>query len=117
MNDAPINQFDYIADNMKITRAELLRSSFRLRITNDTDRVWQKPTIKFIFGQNWGDKVTETKSLPNLASGESADFVIPYNAFTLSDRANTHAYIQIWLNGDESKMDEHYWCIWFDVTD
>ena len=117
MNGAPLNQFDYISDNMKITRAELLRSNVRLRITNDTDRVWQKPTIKFILGQNWGDKVTDTKSLPNLSSGESADFVIPFDALTLSDRANTHAYIQIWLNGDESKMDEHYWCIWFDVTD
>lgn len=117
LNGELFNQFEHKQDKMKISRADWLRTQARLHITNDTGQIWQNPTIKFIFGQNWGDNFTDTKTLPALNVGEAVDFVIPFNLFTLSDRKNTGAYIQIYLEGDESKMDEHYWCVWFDVTD
>lgn len=117
LNGAPFNQFDYMDKNIKITRGEWLQNQVQLRITNDTGKLWSNPKIKFILGQNWGDKVTDTKTLPTLAPGESADFVIPFNLLNISEHPNTSAYFQIWLDGDESKMDEHYWCVWFDIAD
>lgn len=117
LNGVAYNQNEHLNNHQKISRAEWLQSRVSLRVTNDTGNVWQSPTIKFIFGQNWGDKFTDTKILPALAAGESATFEIPFNLFKVSDRSRTHAYIQIYLNGDKSKMNEHYWAIWFDIVD
>ena len=117
LNDAKIDQFAHMNENIKITRDEWRRTQARLQITNDTGDIWRNPTIKFILSQQTGDKVEETKSLPSLAVGESAEFLIPFDLLALSERENTSAYIQLWLNGDESKMDEHYWCVWFDIVD
>lgn len=118
LNGALFDQFEHMSNKIKISRASWLQSQARLRITNDTGELWQSPRIKFIFGQNWGDdKITDTKTLPPLAPGESADFVIPFNLLFVSDKKNTRAYFQIWLEGDESKMEEHYWSAWFDIVD
>ena len=117
MNGTAFNQFDYISEHIQITRGEWLQNQVRLHIINDTGKLWPNPKIKFILGQNLGDKVTDTKTLPTLAPGESADFVIPFNLLSISERPNTGAYFQIWLDGDESKMDEHYWSTWFDIVD
>ena len=117
LNGTAFNQFDYISEHIQITRGEWLQNQVRLRITNDTGKLWLNPKIKFILGQNLGDKVTDTKTLPTLAPGESADFVIPFNLLSISERPNTGAYFQIWLDGDESKMDEHYWSAWFNIID
>ena len=117
LNGALFDQFAHMNENIKISRYEWRRTQARLQITNDTDDIWRNPTIKFILSQQTGDKVEETKSLPALAVDASAEFVIPFDLLALSERENTSAYIQLWLNGDESKMDEHYWCVWFDLTD
>lgn len=118
LNGVLFDQFEHISENIKITRAEWLSSQALLRITNDTGEAWLNPKIKFVIGQNWGDgKITQTKELPTLAIGESAEFMIPFNLLSVSDIENTSAYFQIWLDGDESKMDEHYWCVWFDIVD
>lgn len=118
LNDTLFDQFEHISENIKISRADWLTTQARLHIMNDTDKLWLNPKIKFIIGQNWGEgKITETKSLPTLAVGESADFIIPFNLLSVSDRENTSTYFQIWLAGDESKMDEHYWSAWFDIVD
>ena len=116
LNNSLYNQFEHVNERIKISRADWLQSQARLRISNDTGDVWQNPTIKFIFGQNWGGNVSATKTLPALASGASAEFVIPFD-YQISDRKNTSAYLQIYLNGDESKTDERYWCVWFDIVD
>ena len=116
LNGALFNQFEHTDERIKISRAKWLQSQARLRITNDTSNVWRNPTIKFIFGQNWGGNISETKTLLALAPGESAEFIIPFD-YQISDRKNTSAYLQIYLNGDESKLDEHYWCVWFDIVD
>jgi len=55
--------------------------------------------------------------LPPLNNDASADFVIAFEAYELSDNERLYASLQIWLEGDESKMDEHYWCVWFDIID
>lgn len=117
LNDAQIDQFAHMHENIKISRDEWRRTQARLQITNDTGDIWRNPTIKFILSQQTGDKVEETKSLPSLAVGEAAEFLISFDLLALSERENTSAYIQLWLNGDESKMDEHYWCVWFDIVD
>lgn len=118
LNGELYDQHAHKDDKVKITRDEWQRSQVRLHITNDTGATWQNPTIEFKFGQNWGgERLTQKKTLPALNQGESADFVIPFEPFTISERKNTSAYLQIWLEGDESKMDEHYWGVWFDVTD
>lgn len=116
LNGVPYNQDEHKNDREKVSRAEWLQTQARLHIINDTGDIWQNPTIKFIFGQNWGGKVIDTKTLPALKVGESADFVIPFD-YLLADRKNTSAYLQIYLSGDESKTDEHYWCVWFDIVD
>ena len=59
----------------------------------------------------------QKKSLPTLNAGEFVDFVIDFNSCELSDKDNLSASVQIWLDGDESKTDEHYWCVWFDIAD
>ena len=118
LNDSLFDQFEHINDNIKITRAQWSATQLRLHITNDTDALWLNPKIKFVIGQNWGDgKITQTRELPTLASGESTEFIIPFNLLSVSDRENTSAYFQIWLDGDESKMNEHYWGAWFDIVD
>ena len=120
LNDAPFNQFEHVGTPTKISRDEWRQTQARLHIVNDSGRVWNNPTVKFILGQNWGDnahKVNETKILPALAVGESTDVVIPFNLMTVSDRPNTHAYIQIRLSGDGAESDETYWSTWFDITD
>ena len=120
LNDAPFNQFEHVGTPTKISRDEWRQTQARLRIVNDSGRVWLNPTVKFILGQNWGDnahKVNETKNLPALAVDESIDVVIPFDLMTVSDRPNTHAYIQIRLSGDGAASDETYWSTWFDITD
>ena len=120
LNDAPFNQFEHVGTPTKISRDEWRQTQARLHIVNDSGRVWNNPTVKFILGQNWGDnahKVNETKILPALAVGASTDVVIPFNLMTVSDRPNTHAYIQIRLSGDGAESDETYWSTWFDITD
>ena len=118
LNGALYDQNAHKNDREKITRAGWQRAQARLHITNDTGDAWQNPRIKFRFGQNWGGDPFETeKTLPTLNAGESADFVIDFNSYELSDKDNLSASIQIWLEGDESKTDEHYWCVWFDIVD
>ena len=104
-------------ENIKITRDEWRQTQVRLHITNDTGGIWNELKIKFILNQTMGDELNSTKSVPVLNVGESVDFIIPFDSYELSDRENTSAYIQIWLEGDESKMDEHYWCVWFDIVE
>ena len=119
LNDAPFN-FEHTGTPTKISRDKWRQTQARLHIVNDSGRVWLNPTVKFILGQNWGEnahKVTDTKILPALAVGESTDVVIPFSLMTVSDRPNTHAYIQIRLSGDGAESDETYWSTWFDITD
>ena len=105
-------------ENEQITRTRWRQSQARLHITNDTGKLWQSPTIRYIFGQNWGgDNLEDKKTLPALEVGASADFVIPFDIYELSDNERLSAYLQIYLEGDESKMNEHYWCVWFDIVD
>ena len=117
LNDSPFNQFEHVGTPTKISRDEWRQTSARLHIVNDSGRVWKNPTVKFILGQNWGDKFTDTKILPTLGVDESTDVVIPFNLMTVSDRANTSAYIQVRLSGDGAESDETYWSTWFDITD
>ena len=118
LNEMLFNQNEHKNDNEKITREQWRRTQARLHITNDTGDIWQNPTIKIRFGQNWGGDPLETKkSLPALNFGESADFVIPFDSYELSNKSPLSASLQIWFEGDESKMDEHYWCDWFDIVD
>lgn len=117
LNGALFDQFAHMHENIKITRDEWRRTQARLHVTNDTGGIWNDLQIKFIINQTMGDELNSIKSVPVLNVGESTDFVIPFNSYELSDRKNSSAYIQIWLEGDESKMDEHYWCVWFDIVD
>ena len=115
-NGEPYDQFEHLHENMPITREQWRQSGVRLRITNDTGKIWREPTIKYKLGHNWGGGVTEKKTLPDLADGDSAEFEVPFD-FEVSDRQNTQAYVQIWLDGDEKKLDEHYWSIRFEIID
>ena len=116
LNGALFNQDEHKDDRKTIIRADWQRAQARLRITNDTGELWQNPTIKFRFSPNWGgDPLESEKSLPPLENGASADFLISFDAYELPDKENLSVCLQIYLEGDESKMDEHYWCVWFDV--
>ncbi len=119
LNGELYNQADHLHDdNLPVTRDEFSRGNVRLHIINDIGDVWQKPTIKFTFKPNWGgDPLTATKILPALKVDASTDFAIPFDSYELPDKKPLSVCLQIWLEGDETKMDEHYWCIWFDVTD
>lgn len=117
LNGVAYYQHEHRGERTQISRVEWPQSRVSLHIINDTGNPWKSPTIKFTLGQNWGDKFNDTKTLPTLAAGESADFEIPFALFTISDRPDTLAYVQIYLDGDERKMDEHYWAIWFEIVD
>lgn len=118
LNGVLFNQDEHKEDKEKISRADWQRSQARLHITNDTGNVWQEPTIKFILSPNWGgDPMTDIKSLPALNVGESADFVILFDSYELPDKSPLSVCLQIYLEGDKSKTDEHYWCVWFDIID
>ena len=117
LNDSPFNQFEHVGTPTKISRDEWRQTSARLHIVNDSGKVWNNPRVKFILGQNRGGQFTDTKILPALGVDESTDVIIPFNLMNVSDRPNTSAYIQIWLEGDGAQSDEKYWCTWFDLTD
>lgn len=118
LNGVLFNQAEHKEDKEEITRADWQQSQARLHITNDTGSVWQELTIKFIFSPNWGgDPMTDIKSLPVLNVGESADFVISFDSYELPDKSPLSVCLQIYLEGDEPKTDEHYWCVWFDIAD
>ena len=118
LNGVPYNQDEHKNDREQVSRADWSQTQARLHIINDTGDIWQNPTIKFRFGQNWGGEPIEfEKNLLPLNNGASADFVIAFDCYELSDKDNLAASIQIYLQGDESKMDEHYWCVWFDIVD
>ena len=116
LNGVLYNQSEHKDKHVKISREEWQKNYARLHITNDTGNVLKAPTIKFTLGQNWGDKFTDKKTLPDLAVGESADFEIPFNLLKVSDKPNTGTYIQIYLEGKESSLEENYWAEWFDIT-
>ncbi|MBR0287418.1 MAG: serine/threonine protein kinase [Selenomonadaceae bacterium] len=118
LNGALYNQSEHKNDKEKISRDDWLKAQARLHIINDTGKIWNEPKIKIRFGQNWGGTPLESvKSLPPLNIGESADFIILFDVYELSNKKPLSASLQIWLEGDESKMDEHYWCVWFDIVD
>ncbi|MBE8951033.1 MAG: serine/threonine protein kinase [Quinella sp. 3Q1] len=118
LNGALVNQDAHKNDREKITRADWRQAQARLHVTNDTIAAWQEPSIKIIFTPNWGgDKLEETKTLPALEVGAATDFIIPFDTFELPDKDRLSVCLQIYLDGDESKMDEHYWCVWFDIAD
>lgn len=118
LNGALFNQEKHKNDREKISRADWQRAQVRLHITNETGELWQNPTIKFIFSPNWGgDPMTETKSLTTLNIGESADFIISFDSYELPDKDRLSVCLQIYLEGEETKMDEHYWCVWFDIAE
>ena len=119
LNGKLYNQDEHLHDdNLPVTREKFSRGNVKLHILNDTGEVWKNPTIKFRFSPNWGgDPLEITKTLPTLNIDASTDFTIPFNSYELPDKKPLHVCLQIWLEGDESKMDEHYWCIWFDITD
>ena len=119
LNGKVYNQAKYIRDdNLPVTREKFSRGNVKLHILNDTGDVWKNPTIKFRFSPNWGgDPLEVTKTLPTLNIDASTDFTIPFNSYELPDKKPLHVCLQIWLEGDERKMDEHYWGIWFDITD
>ena len=118
LNGAPYNQHDHKDDKEKISRDGWQQSQARLHITNDTGGIWNNPTIKIRFGPNWGGDPLETiKTLPALNVGESADFFISFDSYELPNKSSLSVCLQIWLEGDESKTDEHYWCVWFDIVD
>ena len=118
LNDAPFNQDEHKDDREQITRAAWRKSQARLHVTNDTGEIWHNPTIKFVFRPNWGgDALEATDTLPALNVGASADFVIPFAAFDLPKNKPLFVCLQIYLEGDESKSDEHYWCVWFNIVD
>ena len=116
INGVLYNQHEHRDELAQISRDEWRQTHVRLHITNDTGRVWPSPTIKFILGENWGNKFTDKQTLPDLAVGQSADFEIPFSLFKVSDKPKTKAYIQIYLEGAESKLEEYYWAKWFDLT-
>ena len=118
LNGALFNQDEHKDDRETITRADWQRTQARLHITNDTGELWQNPTIKFVFSPNWGgDPLESEKSLPTLNNSASADFIISFDAYELPDKENLSVCLQIYLEGDKSKMEEHYWCVWFDIVD
>ena len=118
LNGVLFNQDEHKEDRENISRADWQQSQARLHITNDTGELWQNPTIKFRFSPNWGgDPFEAEKSLPPLNNGASADFIILFDSYELPDKENLSICLQIYLEGDESKTDEHYWCVWFDIVD
>ena len=118
LNGAPYNQDEHKDDREQISRKTWSKCRARLHIINDTGDVWRKPAIKFVFRPNWGgDAVEATNTLPALNVGASADFDIPFDSFDLPNKKPLAVCLQIYLEGDETKSDEHYWCVWFDIVD
>ena len=118
LNGALFNQDTKKENREKITRPDWRRTQARLQITNDTGDIWREPKIKFVFSPNWGGEPSmQIKNLPALNVGESADFIIPFDSYELPDKSSLAVCLQIYLEGDESKLDEHYWCVWFDIAE
>ena len=117
LNGALYNQAEHKDDKIKISRADWQQAQARLHITNDTGGIWNEPTIKIVFTPNWGgDKLETKKILPALNVGESADFFIPFDSYDPPNKSPLNVCLQIYLEGDESKTDEHYWCVWFEIV-
>ena len=86
----------------------------RLHITNNTGNVFAHSTIKIVVGDNFGSNNIEEKSLPPLRIGESTDIDIPLQKYPIATKARSkRAWLQIWLNGNDSLLEERYWCIKF----
>ena len=88
-----------------------------LNVVNKTGVLWNNPSIRIMFSDNWGSKYTETKSLPPIAPGESATFSIPVGSYIVSDRPQTSAWLQVYLNTENLPSTESYWCVIFKIGD
>ena len=118
INESLFNSFEHTGnERTKLSRAQWKQMIARLHVSNDTDRVWVSPKVRYIIGQNWGIKFTETKNFSSLAPGESTDFEIPFDLLEVSDNPKTSTYIQIWLDTGDLEANENYWCEWYDITD
>lgn len=89
----------------------------RLNIKNNSDMTFKNPIVKITFGENWGNKTENIKTLqPPLKSGESIDLKINLNDYEFVGTENTSMYLMIVLKKDENiSMNENYYCIWFDL--
>lgn len=88
----------------------------RLHITNNSDKSF-KPRIKLQFGDNFGNnKKNETQAAATLAVGQSTDFFVDMKNFSVDTKKDSQAWLQIWLDGNEKVLEEHYWCVRFSIS-
>jgi len=106
---------------LTLTGAEWPNQEAQLHIVNNSSTVWEQPTIRILFTDNWGQKKTEEHTLPPLAPNESADLTIPIADFNLTRNENypaaeTSAWVQVYLSKGTVPLNESYWCVQYTVT-
>lgn len=99
-----------------LNRKEWSNYRVDLQVKNNSNTTWENPGIRLVFRDNWGGSHTETKSLPPVAVGATADFSIPVGSYDVTDRpeiSEVSAWLQIYLENGTIPIDETYWCVQF----
>ncbi len=112
LNDEMLNQAK--SSEIKTKLEDWNKFQVRLHITNNSGNLFANSTIKIVVGDNFGSNNIEEKSIPLLRVGESTNIDIPLQKYPIATKARSkRAWLQIWLNGDDSLLEERYWCIRF----
>ena len=74
---------------IRLNREEWPTYAADLHVENNGNITWDNPQIRIVFSDNWEKKYTETKSLPSVAPGKTADFSIPVGTYPVTKHDDT----------------------------
>lgn len=103
--------FDKLQYEFNLPRTEWQNQNAVLHLENNSNIIWEQPTMRIIFSDNWGQKQREEQVLPPLAPHESTDYTIHIADFNPNDQPDTSVWVQIYLDKSALPHNESYWCI------
>ena len=101
------------SSEIKADRTAWENFTANLHVENNTNILWEYPSVRIVFRDNWGGKSTETKSLPSLPPGASSDFAISVGSYPVPSQSRTSVWLQVYLDTGSLPSAESYWCVQF----
>ena len=131
VNGKIIDQFE--DDDFTMTLKDFSEAKCRINLKNNLDFKFS-PRIKIKFSTNYGERFEDKKILTAINPGSSTYLDIEMKNYSVTERKNTSAWLQIWLDGDKlisedtetevwqkimldgekNIFNEHYFCVKFD---
>ena len=105
------------SEAVSLSREEWPNQKLRLHIVNRGNIPWEKPQLRTVISDNWGQSQSREIVLSTLVPGSSADFLIPTENFLPTDKESVSIWVQLYLGKTDVPVNESYWCVIFELRD